>query len=794
MPKKRKLHDRARVRSSEAAHTALQSAAQEYDEACTLAERGELVEAKTRLILLQKSAPDAAAKARIRNDLATLAFLEGDSIAAQEAWTAALAIDAGCESARANLAFVRQEQERLSAKQSKPTNVLLPQSPPHGLRPVRVAILSFLFNWPTTGGGNVHTYELALFLARAGYEVKHWYVKHPDWGIGNVPDPLPFASEGLEFTEGEWNAKEIQHRFRSSVERFDPDHVILTDSWNFKPLLAEAVSQFPYILRFQAMECLCPLNNIRLLPKEGGGVRQCHLHQLATPNDCVACIDRFGQGSGSLHQLERALSGVGTAEYQEKLVRAFRDAEAVLVVNPLTEAMMSPYTQQVRVATSGFDPDRFPWPNPRPEGAGPKIRFLFAGLVQELMKGFDVLHRACTNLWSKRQDFELVATGDPPGQMDDFTRFVGWKSQEDLPASIRESDVLMMPTIAQEALGRTAVEAMAAGRPVIASRLGGLPYTVAEGSTGLLCEPGDAEDLARKMEVLLDDPDLRARMGLAGRRRFEEHYAWPVIIDKHYKPLLDKHRNAGQGSYFYRPEIAEYVDQGRLLQQVADCFQLELAHVRAKLTTYRSFYDAKGYAKALGERKTLCLEEAFVLYVLLALRRPKVIVEIGTQHGKSARRILDMASLLGLEARLICFDIQNEVQHFAPHEATLVERDVTGRFRTEVLEQFQPDLLFVDVHTYHLLKEVVHESLVAPRKPIIVMHDCSAGLCNPNMTLSRGDTNVTSLTGIWERHVLAEEFGVSDPKGSQLDDLTTATARVRVFSTPHGIAIIQHSG
>ena len=83
---------------------------------------------------------------------------------------------------------------------------------------------------------------------------------------------------------------------------------------------------------------------------------------------------------------------------------------------------------------------------------------------------------------------------------------------------------------------------MDAGRPVVASRLGGLPFTVADGATGLLFEPGDVQDLARKLETLLDDPALRERLGLAGRKRFEEHYAWPVIIEKHYRPLLCQRR------------------------------------------------------------------------------------------------------------------------------------------------------------------------------------------------------------------------------------------------------------
>ena len=74
-----------------------------------------------------------------------------------------------------------------------------------------------------------------------------------------------------------------------------------------------------------------------------------------------------------------------------------------------------------------------------------------------------------------------------------------------------------MPTIAQEGLSRTSVEAMASGIPVIASRIGGLPFTVNDGVTGLLFEPGDPADLARQIARLLDDPALRRRMGLAGR-------------------------------------------------------------------------------------------------------------------------------------------------------------------------------------------------------------------------------------------------------------------------------------
>ena len=258
--------------------------------------------------------------------------------------------------------------------------------------------------------------------------------------------------------------------------------------------------------------------------------------------------------------------------YFPRLRRCLSEAEAVLVVNPLSEAMLSPYTNSVRVVTAGMDPARFPWRDDvgeKPPGKVPVI--FFAGLVEEWMKGFAVLHQACATLWQKRQDFELVATGDPPGRLDAFTRFVGWQSQEELPRHLHQADILAMPTIAQEALGRTAVEAMAAGRPVIASRLGGLPTTVADGATGLLVEPGDVADLARKIEMLLDDPQLRQRLGRAGRRRFEEHYSWDVIIERHYKPLLGPPQRTFSTNGFV-PRIPDQIDQRRLVEEVSHFF------------------------------------------------------------------------------------------------------------------------------------------------------------------------------------------------------------------------------
>ena len=355
-----------------------------YRIACRLVSRRHAGAARRIYEKLASESLEPRVEALVANDLAVLAALSGDYGQALPALERALAVDPACGPARLNLAFLRagfQESEAPSGLRSigkrssdggpssraEETIRVAPgliNSAPDPTRPVRVAILSFLFNWPSTGGGIVHTVELAHFLALAGFEVRHIFARYPAWGIGRVEAPLAHPGEALDFDESTWSLPEIQRRFRRAVDAFGPDYVLITDSWNIKPHLAEAVRGYPYLLRFQALECLCPLNNVRLLPEPGGRFGQCHFQQLANPRECADCLGRRGHMSGDLHRAERALSGVGTPEYHELLLRAYREAEAVLVVNPLMGAMVEPYARQVRVVTAGMDAARFPWPAP----------------------------------------------------------------------------------------------------------------------------------------------------------------------------------------------------------------------------------------------------------------------------------------------------------------------------------------------------------------------------------------------------------------------------------------------
>ena len=358
------------------------------------------------------------------------------------------------------------------------------------------------------------------------------------------------ARTALEFDDASWNVGEIQRRYRHAVDQFQPDFVAITDAWNMKPILAEAMRGYPVVLLFQAQECLCPLNNLRLLGIGPNQVEQCPRNQLSTPGICQDCLTQRGQHSGALHQVERALAGVGTLEYDQTLRRSLLEAEAVLALNPLTASMLEPYARRVCVVPWGIDAGRFPWPGDhlatdngqrtRDQTANRPSTLFMAAVAGETIKGYYVAHEACRLLRQSRNDFELVVTFDPAGQIDEFTRSVGWQSQAELPRHYRSAEICLVPTIAQEGLSITSVEAMAAGIPVVASRIGGVPYTVTDGVTGLLCQPGDPVDLAAKIARLLDDPNLRHEMGLAGRRRFEADFTWETVIERYWRPLLSR--------------------------------------------------------------------------------------------------------------------------------------------------------------------------------------------------------------------------------------------------------------
>jgi hypothetical protein len=166
---------------------------------------------------------DPAVLALLENDMAVLLAAEGDVDAAFSGFHRAINHNPGCNVARRNLQVLGGPPGRhVTADSPKPAQ------PNHG-RAKRIAFVSLLFNWPSTGGGTVHTFEAAKFLQQAGYQVRHFYAVQQHWGVGLVTKPLAVESVPLSFSADQWNADSIRHRFREAVTEFAPDCVIVTD-------------------------------------------------------------------------------------------------------------------------------------------------------------------------------------------------------------------------------------------------------------------------------------------------------------------------------------------------------------------------------------------------------------------------------------------------------------------------------------------------------------------------------------------------------------------------------------
>jgi len=400
----------------------------------------------------------------------------------------------------------------------------------------RIAVVSLLFNWPSTGGGNMDTVGMVRGLLRAGYEVRHFYGQAAAMDVGNVSGDPGIPTYPLPLEPEDWRREPIEHAFHEAVAGFEPDCVIITDSWTFKPLLAKALCDYPYLLRFHGLEGLCPLNSVRFVMRDGQGYT-CHNHILADAVRCLECLRREAQ-VGTLQAAERALSDVEDGGYTDELREALSAAAGVLVNNLLLEGLLAPYSSRVSVATPGIDAGQLQRAAPPPNGAVKVI--LFPSLWPEVLKGYHVLEEACARLRGQRRDFEVRVAGFEAGRLNEWTTCVGWYRQDRLAELYGQADIVVVPSICEEAFGIVAAEAMAAGRPVIASRSGGLQFVVRDGTTGLLFEPGNAAELAAKLTQLLDDAGLRDALGQAGRARAQELYSWEQVIERCYEPVLSE--------------------------------------------------------------------------------------------------------------------------------------------------------------------------------------------------------------------------------------------------------------
>jgi glycosyltransferase involved in cell wall biosynthesis len=271
--------------------------------------------------------------------------------------------------------------------------------------------------------------------------------------------------------------------------------------------------------------------------KPGSHVVHTH-HMRSLPSQMTALIGR------ARHQrLAVTDHGLQGNDWGGLLPRLF---DVFLTVSAYSSSELGAPPARTRVIYGGADPVRY-----APDPNQPRRGVLFVGR-QTPHKGIDRLLQALPAgaplrvVGSTGHDPQLPEREYPQLlhrlAADQDVQFVGTAADADLPGLFRSASVLAVPSVERtcygrsvrvsELLGLVALEAMACGTPVVASRVGGLPEVVEDGVTGFLVPPGDVTALRERLDQLLRDPALAQRLGANARERVLDRFTWTKVADR----------------------------------------------------------------------------------------------------------------------------------------------------------------------------------------------------------------------------------------------------------------------
>jgi glycosyltransferase involved in cell wall biosynthesis len=387
------------------------------------------------------------------------------------------------------------------------------------------------FYAPIVGGEERMTESLAVALARRGHEVAVATLRQQGQSAGEERDGvrihrLPGLAQQLPRLFSDQRRRHAPPApdpatvlaLRRVIARERPD-VVHGHNWlaiAYLPRRRPAAAA--YVLSLHDYSLICA--NKRLMrrgrPCSGPG-----------PLKCVACAaDWYGAAVGPPVATLTMLSG----HLQRRAVDLFLPVSHEVARRCGLEGRRAPYEvvpnflieEAARPGADSAALDRLP--------DGPFILYV-GDLTAD--KGVGVLLAAHERM---RLRVPLVLIGRPvddglpSGRADVIS--LGMLSHETALAAWARSAVGVVPSITGETFGLVALEAMAAGVPVVASRVGGLPEVVVDGESGLLVSPGDTEELSSALDRLLGDSALRARLGDGGARRaglFSEATVVPLV-------------------------------------------------------------------------------------------------------------------------------------------------------------------------------------------------------------------------------------------------------------------------
>jgi mannosylfructose-phosphate synthase len=248
-------------------------------------------------------------------------------------------------------------------------------------------------------------------------------------------------------------------------------------------------------------------------------------------------------------------------------LRIFRSVRAQTVTTELQrEKLKELYgfeSDRVRVIPPGVDVDRFR-PGDRIEAkrsTGIRDRYVFCLSRIDTNKGHDLLLHAFDVVQAKIPDVRLLIGGGSPKPkerelgvfetmrsivaekgMEDRVEILGYVPDETLVPLYRGAEIFALPSLF-EPFGMTALEAMACGIPVVASKFGGIKDVISPGKNGTLVDPTDPEEFANALIALLEDPENARELGQAGMDSVRREFSWEAIARKHlafYRTFMEK--------------------------------------------------------------------------------------------------------------------------------------------------------------------------------------------------------------------------------------------------------------
>lgn len=203
--------------------------------------------------------------------------------------------------------------------------------------------------------------------------------------------------------------------------------------------------------------------------------------------------------------------------------------------------------ERVKTIANGIDVQAFEQGKPLPElrAAGNKVIGMVARL--DLQKGFEYLLRAVRELCNTFYGLKVVIVGDGPDRaaIEKMIDKFGLQSnvllagqQSNMPGVYAAMDIFVLPSL-NEGLPMTILEAMAASKPVVATRVGAIPKVISDGENGLLVDPRDTDGLRNALSKLLSDSDLCQQMGEKAHDWVSRNYTSEAMALK-YRQMYDE--------------------------------------------------------------------------------------------------------------------------------------------------------------------------------------------------------------------------------------------------------------